>query len=244
MQTYPQLRIRTSTNETYPCTQHHLHAQIFGFEFDSRHPRDVRDQIGACYVLLQAHAGQVVAMDAHPTRNECATVGEDGTVRLWDLDTRAPKAFVVLGEEDTDASAIAYSPDGELLALGLSSGSVMFLLTPAGGGDWSGNLQGCVYRDLNHVERRAEVGTQAVCALRYSPDGQLLAAGMRNGRIGVVRIEQEGTGYDLYQVRACMFEVEDRERGVGRRTMKHKMHVVCRMCKHDLVWYDVCKVGT
>lgn len=186
--------------------------QVFSFQMQYERLRGSSDAIGSHKVLLQAHAGGVVAMDAHPTRNECTTVGQDSTVRVWDLDERALCAFLRVDQDSGDATAVAYSPDGVILALGMTKGRILFLVSPEAGGAWGHGLHECAHRDLNEEKRFVEVGSQNVSALRYSPDGQMLAVGMKNGRLAVVRIEEEGTGYDVYQVRVsaalnCMHDM-------------------------------------
>jgi len=65
--------------------------------------------------LLMAHCGPITAADVHPTKGECVTGGADGTLRLWDLETRELKAYLML----EGVRSIAYSPDGTLVCVGI-----------------------------------------------------------------------------------------------------------------------------
>jgi len=67
--------------------------------------------------LLQGHfADQLWGLAAHPTRPEYATVGDDQTLRVWSADTGR---LLRLTRLDSPSRAVAYSANGQFIALGL-----------------------------------------------------------------------------------------------------------------------------
>ena len=71
-------------------------------------------------VILHAHRQCVEALDTHPTLPVFATCSHDKTVRLWSIKERRVLAQAKLAVQ---GSAIAFSGDGTLLAVGMKSGS-------------------------------------------------------------------------------------------------------------------------
>eukprot|EP00600_Ochromonadales_sp_CCMP1393_P002263 CAMPEP_0174977188 /NCGR_PEP_ID=MMETSP0004_2-20121128/13465_1 /TAXON_ID=420556 /ORGANISM="Ochromonas sp., Strain CCMP1393" /LENGTH=2877 /DNA_ID=CAMNT_0016228333 /DNA_START=290 /DNA_END=8924 /DNA_ORIENTATION=- len=64
---------------------------------------------------------QLHALAPHPLRQECATAGDDKTLRVWFLDTHKMATSIELPDI---ARAVTYSPNGHLLVAGLG-GEVM-----------------------------------------------------------------------------------------------------------------------
>lgn len=77
---------------------------------------------GEATLLAEAHAGrhghlgEVWGLATHPAAGEFATTGDDGTLRVWDALERRLLAKAQLGGL---SRAVAYSPDGKCLALGM-----------------------------------------------------------------------------------------------------------------------------
>ena len=68
-------------------------------------------------VVTGHHSQRVFGVAANPTNpSEFVTAGEDKTVRVWDA---GHHRCVVLAELDTPARCVAWSPKGDLLAVGL-----------------------------------------------------------------------------------------------------------------------------
>ena len=69
--------------------------------------------------VLQGHCRhEVHGLAMSPIKPEYCTVGDDQTVRIWDLKTRALIKMVML---DTMARTCRYSPDGALIVVGLGA---------------------------------------------------------------------------------------------------------------------------
>jgi WD40 repeat protein/Ca2+-binding EF-hand superfamily protein len=69
--------------------------------------------------VLQGHCRhEVHGLAMSPIKPEYCTVGDDQTVRIWDLKTRALIKMVML---DTMARTCRYSPDGMLIVIGLGA---------------------------------------------------------------------------------------------------------------------------
>ena len=60
--------------------------------------------------------GKLFGLSAHPMRDEVVTVGDDGTLRIYDIISHRVVRHMLL---DAPARCVAYSPDGTLIAVGL-----------------------------------------------------------------------------------------------------------------------------
>lgn len=126
--------------------------------------------------LVQGHfQGQVWGLDTHPTKSECVTVGDDQTVRVWSLSTRA-----LVGSTDIDAAgrAIAYSPDAIRLAVGLGGKP----LPASQKVKLDGGFLILDARDLSVVHEGRD-SKEWISEIKYSPDGTTLACGSRDGKV-------------------------------------------------------------
>ena len=79
-------------------------------------------------VVLHGQDAPVVAVAAHPSAETVALVGTSGMLQLWDYQQQTP---VVHRRFDGPAvpTALAFSPDGNTLAVGMDSGHVYLLET-------------------------------------------------------------------------------------------------------------------
>jgi WD40 repeat protein len=69
-------------------------------------------------VQFCALRGECYGLAAHPIRDEFVTVGDDGTVRIYDLITRRLLRMTKLAGP---ARCVTYSPDGTRIAVGMGA---------------------------------------------------------------------------------------------------------------------------
>jgi WD40 repeat protein len=118
-------------------------------------------------------------IDVSPNLAYVAFYGADKGVTVVSLDANRPVA--TLSGHNYDLRAGAFSPDGELLALGSTDGSVRL---------WDAT-SGKMVRELK--------AGNAVSRLRFSSDGKLLASGSADGS---VRLWNPGDGSKLFEATA------------------------------------------
>jgi WD40 repeat protein/transcriptional regulator with XRE-family HTH domain len=117
---------------------------------------------------LAGPGGIVQAVALAPDHRLLAAVDDEGGVWLWDLDALAvrPREIARLG---APAYAVAFSPDGKVLAVGGATAKVYQF-------------------SLADPERPAQTGTltgpgNTIYSLAFSPDGGTLAAGSADGNV-------------------------------------------------------------
>jgi microtubule-associated protein-like 6 len=119
----------------------------------------------ACLLVESHFAGELWGLDKHPTKANYVTCGDDMTVRVWDAKARQQIAMTSVGAK---ARAVAYSPDGFQLAVGLFDGTVKVL---------QNNLQ-----ELKTVK----VAKAWIQCMRFSSDLASLAVGAHDRNIYVL----------------------------------------------------------
>ncbi|MFN4258255.1 MAG: WD40 repeat domain-containing protein [Gemmataceae bacterium] len=135
---------------------------------------------------LPGYHGKVYSIAFSPDNQTLAAGGEDGNVRLWNIDNSRLKT--VLTGHEGGVLAVAFSPDGELLATGSE--------------DRTWRLWG--------VQQGADLGTlwgheDEVVSLAFSPDGTLLASGSEDQTI---RLWDTVTGQETCSLRGHQGRVE------------------------------------
>lgn len=131
---------------------------------------------------LTGHQGGVWGVDFSRDASRVVTAGSDGTVRIWDATRAYP----------SEGSALAFSPNGEFVAVGDRGGRVRMVEVASGKVIWSEQAGG-----------RIESG------LAFSPDGSLVAAGGDNGEVTIWYSE---TGESVETLKAHIRREGDEER--------------------------------
>lgn len=123
------------------------------------------------------HVFSILAEALSPDRQYAATGGTEGTVRLWDTgksdQTKAGKMLVAMLGHTSDVGALAFSPDGKLLA---------------SGGGYSNNKSPDYSVRLWEVPSGKSVAvlkghSASISNLEFSPDGKTLATASLDGTI-------------------------------------------------------------
>ena len=112
---------------------------------------------------LSGHQGDVYDVSFSPNRQRLATVGKDGTIRLWNRSGKQLAQWK--GREGVVYSVVKFSPDGNVIATAGSDGTTEL---------W--NLSG---KQLAHLRGHQE----AVTNLDFSRDGQRLATVGKDGTV-------------------------------------------------------------
>ncbi|RLN56147.1 hypothetical protein BBJ29_007949 [Phytophthora kernoviae] len=146
--------------------------------------------------VVCGHASfQLHGLATHPIRRECCSVGDDRTVRVWDLSSHRQLRITVL---DAPARACAYSPDGSSVAVGQGAEDDEDEMTVDTDPDllaWrrrqqpklvNPNKQGA-FAVLNEtsltVKFEAKDSKRSIRTLRFSGDGLTLAVGSNDNCI-------------------------------------------------------------
>jgi hypothetical protein len=133
----------------------------------------------AVQVACVGHArGLVKGVAAHPKSAHAATVGLDGVVRLWDLAAKkCVYACSVDGVGDGGISCVAWrGADGDQLAVGTASGLVV-VFDVLGQNTLTELREACRHSRGGKGAASTSNAKAAIMAMRYSPDGALLAVG-------------------------------------------------------------------
>ncbi|CAK9107654.1 Echinoderm microtubule-associated protein-like 6 (EMAP-6) (Echinoderm microtubule-associated protein-like 5-like) [Durusdinium trenchii] len=133
--------------------------------------------------LVSGHAKhELWGLAMHPTKNEYCTVGDDQTVRVWDVATHK---LLKSQKLDTMGRAVAYSPDGSKIAVGLGA------KIGKGRQKKDGSFVILNEKDLVmlHEGRNSK---QWITDLKFSPDGATLALGSYDNAVYLYDI---GGGY-------------------------------------------------
>jgi WD40 repeat protein len=151
---------------------------------------------GDLIASLIGHGGRVFSVAFSPNGKILATGSRDGTVRLWDpstgklANTLCPLQLV---------SALAFSPDGEKLAIGTNT------------------FQSVEIWDLELQERTHEFHAHwaNVTNLAFSPDGEVLASASNDGSVRLWRLSELPPTRSLPDVLNPQFSFPDQKAGWG-----------------------------
>ncbi len=137
----------------------------------------IEPQAGHTVRTLTGHAGDVRSVAFSPDGTILASGSADATIRIWDTDTGAVRAVLLV--DAGEVRSVAFSPDGTLLACGNADGTIRLwntsARTPATGAP----------------TLLVQAHTGRVGSVAFSPDGSLLASG---GADQMVRLWDVSTG--------------------------------------------------
>ncbi|XP_038631944.1 echinoderm microtubule-associated protein-like 5 isoform X6 [Scyliorhinus canicula] len=90
---------------------------------------EVGEKNAACNILINNHMdGPIWGLSTHPIKDIFLSAAEDGTVRLWDITEKKMLNKVNLGHP---ARTVAYSPEGDMVAIGMKNGEFIILVVTA-----------------------------------------------------------------------------------------------------------------
>jgi WD40 repeat protein len=111
-------------------------------------------------ILSKAEGSVFGVCAASPDGKRAATAGKNHSLRLWDVEKRAEIGDLFPSASEQEAVALAFSPNGKLLAVGRDDGRI--------------DLYAAADGVLLH---RSEAHQCVVSALAFSPNGALLVSG-------------------------------------------------------------------
>ncbi|KAM4607535.1 echinoderm microtubule-associated protein-like 6 isoform 3-T3 [Polymixia lowei] len=119
---------------------------------------EVGEKNAASNLLMNSHTqGEIWGLAAHPSKEMFISASDDGTIRIWDLADKKLLNKVSLGHP---AKCVCYSPDGEMVSVGMKNGELLLLLT----------------NSLKMWAKKRD-RSAAIQDIRFSPDKRLLAVG-------------------------------------------------------------------
>ena len=134
---------------------------------------------GAVLSEIHPHEGAVMDLARSPTDRFFASAGVDGCVRVWregPWDTHVDQAMVSRAHTH-EVLAVAWSPDGQLLAFGGKEDRHLHLWHP-----WTRTREERLPVSVSFA------GPLSITCLGWSPDGQMIAVGCDDGTIQVLAV--------------------------------------------------------
>jgi len=121
--------------------------------------------------IVTGHVDEVWALASHPTQNQFISAGFDQHIHLWDTLTHRAVWSSHIGDQ---AQSAAFSPDGEAIVIGMSSGRWMVLDAST--------------REIYGLQQD---GTEPIQIVKFSPNGNFLALGSRDNIIYIYQVMEK-----------------------------------------------------
>ncbi|KAH0622863.1 hypothetical protein JD844_025641, partial [Phrynosoma platyrhinos] len=135
---------------------------------------EVGEKNGASNLLIDSHMeGEIWGLATHPSKDIFISASNDGTARIWDLCDKKLLNKVNLGHA---ARCAAYSPDGEMVAIGMKNGEFIILLV-----------------NSLKVWSKKRDRKSAIQDIRISPDNRFLAVGSQEHTVDFYDLTQGTT---------------------------------------------------
>ena len=125
-------------------------------------------RISQLITTLSGHTGPVLSVAFSPDSTTLASGSTDGTVRLWDMETKTNTATL---EGDLFVYSVAFSPNGKTLAAGLVGGTIKLW-------DLETNTNTATFEENLFLH-----------SVAFSPVGSTLAAGLETGKVKLWDLE-------------------------------------------------------
>lgn len=165
---------------------------------------------------LKGHRQSAMTLDWHPERQELATGGQDGVVRIWNTDTGEERAVLPVGAQGSWVEHLTWSPDGRFLAA--SAGKMLRIWSidprntpqlaaevpaykttisaltwmPRGGGVVASAYGGAwLWKIGTEKPARPFPYDGALLTIAVSPNGEYLASGNLDGSVHLFRTDNE-----------------------------------------------------
>lgn len=131
---------------------------------------EINEKTGECRSLPCGHAeGELWGLTVHPNLHKFVTGSDDGTLRLWDIDTHTQ-----LGKLTTGPARSAHiSPNGRLLACGLKNGGFLLITTET----------------FTIVGQKRDRG-RSINDIRFSPNSNKLAVASEDGYVDIYDVTE------------------------------------------------------
>uniref|UniRef100_A0A8C2DN31 EMAP like 6 n=1 Tax=Cyprinus carpio TaxID=7962 RepID=A0A8C2DN31_CYPCA len=119
---------------------------------------EVGEKNAASNTMINGHTqGRIWGLATHPSKDVFISASDDGTIRIWDLADKKLLNKVSLGHP---AKCTAYSPNGEMVSIGMENGEFIVLLV-----------------NSLSVWAKKRDRSVAIQDIRFSSDNRLLAVG-------------------------------------------------------------------
>nr|XP_006815111.1 PREDICTED: echinoderm microtubule-associated protein-like CG42247-like [Saccoglossus kowalevskii] len=125
--------------------------------------------------LVQGHCEEIWALATHPRQTSFVTAGYDMSVILWAAETHK---LIWRTQIEKSCLSCAFNPSGSVIALATTAGRFIILNAATG----------------THITS-VQVGNEQLDAIKYSPDGNILAMGSHDNNIYLFSVLDDGNVY-------------------------------------------------